>query len=323
MSVDVFICWSGDRSKRVAEVLRDWLPSVIQSVRPWMADEDLRKGTNWPRELSEKLAKTNYGIVCLTEENLLNEWIMFEAGALSKQIEGALVAPFLLGVEKDQISGPLATFQLTEAIKEDTYKLVKSVNEAQEMDKLDNVVLRKVYNKWWPDLEEQITKALEIPIKEEKRTDQRTQKEILGELLARVRELPRELEARLGGPAETRKPEDLRRKWVMRQRLYEGIDELRRKIDEIVDHLLMNEIPPETVEKFARTLFLLESNRPTGQYAEILTEITRINYEDRAKLSDVITNFTSFDNATEADVKTAIYDLGLLAGKKPGSPFRE
>jgi hypothetical protein len=34
----VFLSWPGRKSKSVAEALRDWLPSVIQEIDPFMSD---------------------------------------------------------------------------------------------------------------------------------------------------------------------------------------------------------------------------------------------------------------------------------------------
>ena len=42
--MDVFISWSGDRSKFVAEQLKGWLKKVIQLINPWMSSADLLAG---------------------------------------------------------------------------------------------------------------------------------------------------------------------------------------------------------------------------------------------------------------------------------------
>src|SRR4051812_34315853 len=79
----VFLSWSGQRSKAVAEELERWLRQVIQTVEPWIST-DIDKGLRWGPELSDRLEGSKIGIICLTKDNLDTRWILFEAGALSK-----------------------------------------------------------------------------------------------------------------------------------------------------------------------------------------------------------------------------------------------
>ena len=121
----VFLSWSGDRSKAVAEVLRDWLPQVIQAVDPWISS-DIEKGARWGPEITEKLEQSKVGIICLTKDNLDAKWILFEAGALSKTSD-AHVCTFLLDLIYSDIEYPLAQFNHTEFNKEEVLKLVNTI----------------------------------------------------------------------------------------------------------------------------------------------------------------------------------------------------
>src|SRR6185369_14317031 len=122
----VFVSWSGDRSRAIAEILRDWLPYVLPSAEPWMSSTDIERGSRWSLEISEQLDKANIGIICLTPENLEAPWILFEAGALSKALSRTLVCTYLFQVGPTDIKGPLSQFQASLATREDTKKLLAS-----------------------------------------------------------------------------------------------------------------------------------------------------------------------------------------------------
>ena len=110
----VFLSWSGDSSKGAAQVLRAWLPTVIQSVRPYMSAEDIDKGERWSLDIAKQLEETNFGVICMTPENINAPWVLFEAGALSKSMERSRVSPLLFGLSPSDFSkSPLLQFQLT------------------------------------------------------------------------------------------------------------------------------------------------------------------------------------------------------------------
>lgn len=155
----VFISWSKPKSHEVALILRDWLPSVIQSLEPFVSSEEIDKGTRWGTEIAEELEKCSLGILCVTEENLQEPWLMFEAGALSKKIRNSFVCPFLLGVQRSDVKGPLVQFQSTVFEKEDVGKLLSTINSACGESGISTSILDKAFEVWWPSLKEQLKKV--------------------------------------------------------------------------------------------------------------------------------------------------------------------
>src|SRR6476660_2121519 len=104
----VFLSWSGETSKQAATALYEWLPTIMQTVRPYMSAESIDKGERWSIDIAKQLEETNYGVICVTPENKEAAWILFEAGALSKSIERARVSPLAFGVSAaDFTNSPL------------------------------------------------------------------------------------------------------------------------------------------------------------------------------------------------------------------------
>lgn len=170
--MDIFISWSGSISREAALVIREWLPDVIQSLNPWMSSKDISAGARWNNEIQEKLAKTKFGIICLTSDNLEAPWILFEAGALAKSIENTFVCPFLIGLSPSDIpGGPLSQFQAKPADRVGTWELLKSINAALGDTALEENQLRRSYDRCWPELEKELSELSEIePNKELERS---------------------------------------------------------------------------------------------------------------------------------------------------------
>lgn len=187
----VFLSWSGTQSKALAEALRDYLPTVIQSVEPWFSPEDIDKGSRWLSELSSQLQSQSVAIVCVTQESLNSHWLLFEVGALSKMLEASWVCPVLLGVEPADIQGPLAQFQATKATKDDIRRLLATINRRLETP-LSDAQIDKVHNLLWPELEQRIADiaALQSPERTHRSTG-----ELVAEILESVRALDRKVSA--------------------------------------------------------------------------------------------------------------------------------
>ena len=154
---NVFISWSGARSRWVADAFRVWLPVVLQSVKPWMSPE-IDKGVRGQDVISDKLNTVKIGIVCLTPENLKEPWILFEAGALSKAVgKKSYVCTYLLaGLKPTDVERPLGEFQHTSPEKQDTFRLLNTINTALGTNPVPSDVLERAFDGWWPRFEKQL-----------------------------------------------------------------------------------------------------------------------------------------------------------------------
>ncbi len=194
----VFISWSGDLSKELAEAMRDWLPSVIQSIRPFFTPNDIEKGARWSKDISQQLEESQVGIFCLTKSNLLKPWIMFEAGALSKRIDVSRVCPILFDVENTDLEGPLVQFQTVRFTKDEIYKLICTLNKALKDSQLDDKVIENVFEKWWPDLNDKVNSILH-KYQKSKHNDSESSPRSDREILEEILELSRLKSSRLVG----------------------------------------------------------------------------------------------------------------------------
>jgi hypothetical protein len=191
-----FISWSGDYSKKIAAELSDWLPKLIQAIKPFYSPNDIGIGNRWFSEVETILRDAHWGILCLTAENINSPWIMFEAGALSKNIGQSRVMPLLFGINYADISGPLAQFQAVKFNKEDFFRLIQSINDMPENSSLPHNVLAETFEKWWPDLEKKVTGILSDYGNIKAVAKQRSGEDILDEVLDRVRHLNNEMQLR-------------------------------------------------------------------------------------------------------------------------------
>jgi hypothetical protein len=150
------------------------------------------KGARWTSEIAKELEASRIGILVLTAENQDAPWLLFEAGALAKNLDRSKVCPLLFGgLEPTDVKGPLVQFQAARFDAEDMKRLVKMMNTELGDTALAADVLDSVFEMWWPRLAEHVSQELE---KHDTGKDgaARSERDILEELLGLTRSLTRE-----------------------------------------------------------------------------------------------------------------------------------
>jgi DNA-binding MarR family transcriptional regulator len=161
----IFISWSDETSHAIALTLGDWIPSVIQAVETTVSPEDIRKGTRWVNDVSKELNQSSLGIICVVPGNIGAPWLNFEAGVLSKTLDGSKVIPLLIDVERSELdNGPLAQFSSAICEKNEMYHILETINENTEEGRLSEERLRNTFEVWWPKLELDIESIMEKEI---------------------------------------------------------------------------------------------------------------------------------------------------------------
>jgi len=156
----VFLSWSGQQSKQVAELLSNWLPNVLQSIKPWFSGADIKAGSLWMNELQYQLSESKVGIICLTPENLSAPWILYEAGLLSKSIGNSFIIPYLIGFSPIDLSGPLVHFQSVTTSKKDNFKMLQTFNKLSE-NSINDDTLKSAFERSWPDFESKLSQIID------------------------------------------------------------------------------------------------------------------------------------------------------------------
>lgn len=192
----VFISWSGPRSQALAQALYEWLPLVLHFVQPWLSQSDIEAGERWATEVAKELEASNFGIICVTRENVASPWILFEAGALTKLMQEGRVIPLLLDIEFREITGPLAQFQSKKVEKDGLRDVAVAINRLAK-DPVPDARLTQLLDMAWSSFEQKVSS---IPKATTPAKPNRPQQEILEELVTSIRGL----DARMRDGPETR-----------------------------------------------------------------------------------------------------------------------
>jgi predicted nucleotide-binding protein len=108
--VRIYLGWSGEQSRRIANLFRDWLPQIFFSVEPVLAADDIEPGdVRWSYA---RLEGVDLAIFCLTRSNADSPWLNFEVGAAVKALDRGSIIPCALDVAAAELAGPISQFQV-------------------------------------------------------------------------------------------------------------------------------------------------------------------------------------------------------------------
>lgn len=177
--MQLFISWSGEDSRKLANEFRNWIPLVLQAVDPFMSSKDISLGSKWNETINDKLEKSAMGLIFVTPDNINSPWLNFESGALSKSLDvSQKVIPIVFGDKEPAVllsEGPLKQFQsVIMPTKDNFLELVKVINN--ECDKsLNPDLVKKVFDKWWGSLEEPMNQIIgKMKVEKDKPKDVKT-----------------------------------------------------------------------------------------------------------------------------------------------------
>ncbi|MEQ9503722.1 MAG: toll/interleukin-1 receptor domain-containing protein [Deltaproteobacteria bacterium] len=154
---NVFLSYSGERSKALAVILKNAL-GQIDGVTAWLADADIYAGDDWREKVTSALERAAVGVLCLTRENHRSPWVHFEAGHLAHYRDTPVI-PYRLELEVHELEGPLAQYQTCACDERGTFELFRSV-----VKKALGVELEEErFGQIWPDLRARLEAIPESP----------------------------------------------------------------------------------------------------------------------------------------------------------------
>jgi hypothetical protein len=144
--MNIFISQTSGKSRSAAKTLKKWLIEEMQLGTPWMST-DIPGGDPWKETIRNALKEARIGILCLTAENLANQWIVYEAGAM--YFSGIKVFPYVIDSSKFRdLPHPVKDLQGARADREGTESLVIEINRALGSQISERRLLETFNSKW-------------------------------------------------------------------------------------------------------------------------------------------------------------------------------
>lgn len=142
----LFISWSGDNGKEIAQKLKEILENDIFDNRLccFVSESDIVSGEDWWNKIKLELTHSSMGIVCITHENVGAPWIHFETGALIGN--NIKVIPLLFNCNIGILDRtPLSRSQsVVFSDKKKFQKMIVEINERYKIVDISDKALRQI-----------------------------------------------------------------------------------------------------------------------------------------------------------------------------------
>lgn len=127
----VFVSWSTEPSREIAEAFQILLRKCVQSAEGWVSSRDIRPFSVWSQELDDQLAELVLGVLVITQDNLTAPWMLYEAGALANRATGGIggITCLLVDVRPTNVPQPLGRFQNVPVSREGVFELLLRIGE--------------------------------------------------------------------------------------------------------------------------------------------------------------------------------------------------
>ncbi|WP_158171369.1 toll/interleukin-1 receptor domain-containing protein [Rhodococcus sp. JT-3] len=188
----IFISWSGKLSEEVAKVWHSLLTEMFNNVSPFMSEKDIEAGTRGLPTIANELHGSKFGIVVVTQENLHSQWLNYETGALSKDINDPdlRVAPTLVDFKsKADATGPISQFQATLLDHDGVKTILEQVGQVVDVDP---ATVDKRFERAWLAEFEELFEVAKSPYASSGNKARRHAPDKLDEVLTTVREIQRQ-----------------------------------------------------------------------------------------------------------------------------------
>lgn len=182
--MSVFISWSKPRSQAFAVAMHKFIKRCIQAANPWMSMQT-PAGAAWAETIMAQLESAVAGIICLTQDNQQEPWLIFEGGALAKQ---RILHVVSVDIAPSAIKFPFAAYQATVPTKEGMLELLRAINKRLDalLQRADADLVEDC-DLHFPAFDAELQRVRAMPQSAE--TKKRTEVDMLEELVTTTRQI--------------------------------------------------------------------------------------------------------------------------------------